>query len=281
MHADMAMIFFVLLGTLFLLRRALLVSWICLLLAALINPFCLLLLPLFLRILMKELQAQPRVQRVLWWFSLLLFSALLVALAYTPYWRGLGLAGLALRLGEVFWPQTTQHSLLTAFAQLPFASWPPVAWLLTPLHWLILPVLAIGLILLTGIWMVDNLEMVLLFGCWIFLTLTILWPISSPWLILLPLALSLARFSRRTALMAHLLTLGSLVAYYLSIASQQWNGQALVTIGLPMLIWGWAIFFFSTWQMTHREAEQPAAQLPAPKKVGISRPPWSSQRIQQ
>lgn len=276
MHADLAVIFFLLLGAFLLQHRSFLLSWISFLLAALINPLCLLLLPLFLRALAREVRSLSRGRRALWWLALCFFSALVVGLAYAPYWSSLGLNGIALRLRAVFWPDTDHDSLLAALSRLPFATWPPAAWLLTPHHWMILPALAVGALLLLGIWITDTLELALLFGSWIFLVLAIFFPISSPWLILLPLALALASSSRRTALLAHLLSAGMLVAYCLSLWPTLWEGQALVTLGLPALIWGWSLFFLSTWQMAHHEDEE-AAQAPQPRKrPGLSRPSWPS-----
>lgn len=276
MRTDLAVIFFLLLGALFLQHRSLLLSWVCLLLAVLINSLCLLLLPLFLRALARETRTLSRGGRVLWWFALPFFSTLVVVLAYAPYWSSLGAGGIAQRLRAVFWQDTAHDSLLAALSKLPFASWPPAAWLLTPHHWMVLPALIIGALLLLGIWITDTLELALLFGSWIFLALVILLPVNSPWLILLPLALSLASSSRRTVLLAHLLTAGMLVAYCLALWPSRWDGQALVTLGLPALIWGWALFFLSTWQMAHHEDEEAAPAPQTRKRLGLSRPSWPS-----
>jgi hypothetical protein len=276
MNPDSVVIFFLLLSIFFLQRRALLVSWICLLLAALINPFCLLLAPLFLHTLAKETRTLAGGRRALWWMGWLFFSALVLVLTYAPYWPGLGIGGIAFHLRKVFWQDTAQHSLLAALGQLPFAAWSPVAWILTPHHWLIIPALVIGILLLLGTWIAENVELSLLFGSWIFLALAILMPIGSPWLILIPFVLTLASSSRRTALLAHLLSIGSLVAYYLLLWPGTWGGQALVTIGLPLLIWGWTLFFLSTWQITHPENEEIELASRTHPLLSISRPSWPS-----
>lgn len=275
-HAALAVIFFLLLAVLFLQRRALLLGWISFLLSALVNPLCLLLGPLFLRVLRKETQIFRPVRRVLWWLVCGLFSVLVVVAAYAPYWSGLGAGGIALHLGQAFWQDGAQHSLLAALMQLPFAAWFPASWLLTPHHWLAFLALPVLLLLLLGIWITDNVELSLLFGSWIFLLLAVLLPLSSPWLILVPFALALASSSRRTLLLAHLLTIGSLLSYYLLLWSSQWNSQALITIGVPVLIWGWTLFFLATWEMTHPEDE---GTLPLPqnrRRLSISRPAWPS-----
>lgn len=277
-HADIAVIFFLLLSIFLLQRKVLLVSWVCLLLAALINPLCLLLGPLLLHALLKETRDLAAGRRILWWIGLWCVSFLVVVLAYAPYWSGLGIAGIVSLASQTFWQHTAQHSLLAALEQLPFAGWPPAAWLLEPHHWLILLALTVGILFLLGIWIADNAELLLLFGSWIFLALALLLPVSSPWLILLPLALALASSSHRTSLLAHLLALGSLLAYALLLQTSTWSGQALVTIGLPALIWGWTLFFLSTWEMTHPEETETGVVARTPRRSGISlsRPSWPS-----
>lgn len=272
---DLATIFFLLFGVFLLQHRSLLLSWACFVLAALINPLCLLLLPLFWRALAREMRLVSRGGRVFWWLLCLLLFALIVVLAYAPYWSGLGINGIALHLRATFWQDGAQSSLLAALSKLPFANWPPTAWPLTPHHWLLLPALMVGGLLLLGIWITDNLELALLFSSWIFLALFIFLPVNMPWLVLLPLVLALASSSRRTVLLAHLLAGGALVAYCLAYWPGHWDGQALVTIGLAALIWGWTLFFLSTWQMTHHE-DDGDEDLPTRKRLGISRPAWPS-----
>ena len=269
---DLATIFFLLFGAFLLQRRSLLLGWACFVLAALINPLCLLLLPLLLRVLAKEMRVGARGGRTSWWLLCVLLFALIVVLAYAPYWSGLGIDGIAQRLQAVFWEDGAQSSLLAALSKLPFASWPPAAWLLTPHRWLLLPAVIIGGLLLLGIWITDNLELALLFSSWIFLALFIFLPINTPWLILLPLALALASSSRRTGLLAHLLAAGALVAYCLAYWPGHWSGQALVTIGLAALVWGWTLFFLSTWQMTHQEDDEEEEQ--GRRRLSLSRPSW-------
>jgi hypothetical protein len=274
-QAYLVVIFLLLLGALFLQRRALLVSWFCLLLSALISPLCLLLLPLFLRVLIRETRAFSGRGRVWWGISVLIGSLLLPALVYAPYWSGWGIAGIGSQVSQAFWQTTAQRSLLATFSQLPFANWPPAAWLLLPEHWLLLPGVIVSLLLLLGLWIGDNLELALLFGSWIFLVLAMLLPQSSPWLSLLALALSVASSSRRTSMLAHLLTLGVVVDCVLLFLNNQWSGQALLTIGVPVLLWGWTLFFISTWEMTHQDEPE---DEPTPRRLSISlsRPSWPS-----
>ena len=147
------------------------------------------------------------------------------------------------------------------------------AWLLTPHNWLLLPAVIVGGLLLLGLWIVDNLELALLFSSWIFLALFLFLPINTPWLVMLPLALSLASSSRRTALLAHLLAAGALVAYGLDYWPGRWDSQALVTIGLAALVWGWTLFLITTWQMTHQDDEE---EQPVRRRLSLSRPSWPS-----
>lgn len=271
---DLAALFFLLFGTFLIQRRSLLLGWACTVLAALINPLCLLLLPLFLRALAREMRLISRGGRVFWWLLSFLLFALISVLAYAPYWSGLGVDGIARQVSAAFWQNGAQSSLLAALSKLPFAAWPPFAWLLTPHHWLLLPAVMIGGLLLLGIWITDTLELALLFSSWIFLVLFIFLPVNMPWLILLPLGLSLASSSRRTVLLAHLLTTGALVTYCLAYWPTHWDGLALVTIGLTTLIWGWTLFFLSTWQMTHHDDDD--GGQPARRRLSISRPSWPS-----
>ena len=69
-------------------------------------------------------------------------------------------------------------------------------------------------------------------------------------------------------------TAGALLAYCLAYWPAHWSGEALVTIGLPMLAWGWTLFFLSTWQLAHHEDEENPP--PARKRLGLSRPSWPS-----
>ena len=131
-------------------------------------------------------------------------------------------------------------------------------------------------LLLFGLWLADTLELGLLLSTWIFLALVVLLPINWPWYMLIPLALAIVSASRRTILLAMLLTLGATLEYYFLLWPQVWQSLALVTIGLPLVLWGWTLFFASTWLMTRPgvELEQPPAKTT--KGFSFSRPPWSS-----
>jgi hypothetical protein len=84
MHQTVVVVLFVLLAVFLLQRNSLMFSWIFLLLATLINFWCLLVLPLFFRLLGKEARAMRRGEGLLWWLGLICVSALVMVLAYTP-----------------------------------------------------------------------------------------------------------------------------------------------------------------------------------------------------
>jgi len=261
MHYEIVVVFFVLLAVLFCQRNSLLPGWICLLLAALINILAVLLLPLFFRLIWKETRLMQRWRRVLWWLALIVLSGVVVALAYAPYWRGWSLAGIASDMRQVFVQDSAVNSLDAAIIHLPTGFPPFLSSLVLPHHWMILVAVIVGCLLLLGTWLTTTLEFVLLFSSWIFLALVVLLPVNWPWYILLPLALAISSGSFRTRLLALLLTMGAALEYYFGLLHPVWPGQGLMTIGLPLLIWGWILFFTSTWHMTRSDD---TAQSPAP-----------------
>jgi len=70
---------------------------------------------------------------------------------------------------------------------------------------------------------------------------------------LLPLALAIISTSRTTVQLAILLTMGAALEYYFLLWPKVWPNLALVTIGLPLLIWGWTLFYTTTWLMMRPE----------------------------
>src|SRR6266567_1197230 len=277
MHYDLVVILFILLAAFFYQRKAFLLGWVCLLLATLMNALVLLLLLLFMRALWKESRAMPGGRRFLWWAALLGISAVIVVLAYSPYWPGWGLAGVEKQIRSAFVPDMALNSLDGAVMHLrvwSIGSPAAIAWVASPLSWSIIATVVIAILLLLGLWLVENLELALLFGSWIYLAALVLSPLYQPWFILLPLTLAICNASTRTTLLALLLAAGALLSYYFWLWPQPWVSQALINIGLPLLIWGWTLFFTSTWRMTHAQnSEQVPAVKPSPR---FSRPPWLS-----
>src|SRR6266567_492450 len=277
MHYDLVVILFILLAAFFYQRKAFLLGWVCLLLATLMNALVLLLLLLFMRALWKESRAMPGGRRFLWWAALLGISAVIVVLAYSPYWPGWGLAGVEKQIRSAFVPDMALNSLDGAVMHLrvwSIGSPAAIAWVASPLSWSIIATVVIAILLLLGLWLVENLELALLFGSWIYLAALVLSPLYQPWFILLPLTLAICNASTRTTLLALLLAAGALLSYYFWLWPQPWVSQALINIGLPLLISGWTLFFSSTWRMTHAQnSEQVPAVKPSPR---FSRPPWLS-----
>jgi len=274
MHYDLVVILFILLASYFYLRRAFLLGWVCLLLAVLMNALCLLLLPLYLRALWKESRVMQGGSRALWWLLLAGLSAIIVTLAYYPFWPGWGASGLGAQLRQVFAPAAALNSLDAAIQHLHIASPAAIAWIAAPLTWTILAAIAAGSLLLLGIWLVENLELFLLFACWVLLVVFMLSPQVWPWGVLLPLALAISTGSTRTTLLAFLLAIGAALSYYFWLWQDIWAGLALATIGLPLVIWGWTLFFASTWRMTRGSNSGQVAAVRPSGGPRLSRPSW-------
>ncbi len=272
MHLDVVVVLFVLLAVLFFQRKSPILGWVLMLLAVLINMLTLLLLPLFFRLLLKETHTMSTERRVFWWLSVAGVSALVVILAYAPYWSGWGLAGLLTYTQQVFLPDKAINSLDAALINLPVRLPLVLSWLAAPHHWTIFAAVMVGMLLLLGCWLADTVDLVVLFSSWVAMALLILMPTYWPWYALLPAALALTSTSRRTMLLALLLTMGALLSCYFWFWQPPWTGQALVTIGFPVLAWGWILFFATTWEMIHANIQQPEAQGTKPARKGLSRP---------
>jgi len=273
MHNELVVILFILLASYFYLRKAFLLGWVCLLLATLMNPLCLVLLPLFLPILWKETRGMRGGQRALWWLLLIGLSAIMVSLAYYPYWPGRGMAEITTQLNLVFAPNTAINSLDAAILHLHLNA-PVIAWIAKPLTWNILAAMVAGSLLLLGVWLVENLELALLFASWVVLAFFALSPQSWPWGVLLPLTLAICSSSTRTILLAFLLAMGAALSYYFWLGQDVWVSHALVTIGLSLVIWGWWLFFTSTWRMTRGGNSGQVPTVKAPGGPRFSRPSW-------
>jgi hypothetical protein len=133
----------------------------------------------------------------------------------------------------------------------------------------------VACILLFALWFAVTLELTLLFSSCLLLLLVILMPLYWPWYVIPPLVLAICSTSRSTISLALLLTLGSLLSFFFLLGPAPWPGQALLTVGLPFLLWGWMLFFTSTWQMT-RSAESEESEKQVRRAPSFSRPPWLS-----
>lgn len=274
MHVEVVVLLLILCAVLFFQRNLPLLAWAFVVLSVLTNLFCLLLVPLFFRQLSKDARTMVAGRRLLWWLPVVVITALLIFLAYVPYWSNWGLSGLGASFQHTFLQDSAINSLDAALLNLPIKLPPFIAWLAMPHHWTLFAAIAVACFLLLGIWLSDNLEFLLLFSSLIFLSLLLLLPIYWPEYTLIPLALALCSCSRRTILLAILLTAGAYLSYYFWLWQPVWPNQGLVTIGLPLLIWGWTLFFSSTWELFAANNQNVTQQTPGPRRglSGFSRP---------
>ncbi len=286
MHLEVVALLLLLCAVLFSQRNLPFLTWAFVLLSVLTNLFCLLLVPLFFRLLSQDPRPLAAGRRTLWWLLVLVITMLLIFLAYVPYWSNWGIHGIGTSLQHTFLQDSAINSLDSALLNLPIKLPAFVAWLALPHHWTLFAAVAVACFLLLGIWLSDNLEFLLLFSSLIFLSLLLLLPIYWPEYTLIPLALALCSFSRRAILLAVLLTAGAYLSYYFWLWQPVWPAQGLVTIGLPLLIWGWTLFILSTWEMFSVN-NQNTTQQPSRPRRGLSgfsrpslpsRPPWPGRR---
>jgi len=280
MHQELVIVFFVLLAVYFLQRDASVLSWFFLLLAVLVNAICLLLLPIFLLMIVKKMRFAMLREQVLLWLILLVLLPIVFVLAYLPYWNGWGWNGLVTNLALVFFPLHPLNSFDAFLLDLPLSK--TISTLLNPVYWSGALLGCIGLFLLFLFWLADTVEWFLLYVGWLLLFFFILHPLYWPWFLLLPLAVVLCSAHGRTLLLGIFLTIGAFFSYYCWSRGLTWKVQGILTIGLPCLVWGWCVFFMSTWKMTRAkekvlaEASQQRALRPRPP--WLSRPSWPSRQ---
>lgn len=275
MHEVMIALLCVLLAILFLQREATLLSWVFALLAALLNLCCLLLLPLFLIMLLRQMRFSLWWRRVLWGAAMIVVTVLFVVLAYVPYWPSWGLAGLGTALRQLFWPDSAINSFDAALLNLPVHLPAFLSLLLAPQHWAIAMLIIEGVFLLFALWLAATVELTLLCGSWLFLLLVLLHPLYWPWFLLLPLALALGSRQRHAIVLVVLLMFGALLCCYFQQWDPTWPGQGLLVIGVPVLVWGWLMFFIAAWHRTVGVQLQKAQQV-ANRSPRLTRPPWLS-----
>jgi hypothetical protein len=283
MHLDIVVALFLLLAVAFFLRDSLILCWVFALLAVLVNILFLPLLLLCLHLINLHLRFIRLGFRLLWYLGMLTITALILALAYAPYWEGWGIEGLRAALVQTFWLQGAINSLDAALLNLPMDLPKLVSWAAMPSHWTPGVLLIAGTFLLFSLWLANTLDLVLFCASWLFLILLLLLPTYWPWYLIVPFTLALCAKNRGTTLLTVLLSLGALLCYYWWQLPTVWKGQALGTIGLPFLLWGWIEFFSSTWRMT-RPTLPPAQKRPRgisnftrrSRPSWLSRPTWPS-----
>ncbi|HCI82053.1 MAG TPA: hypothetical protein DHW02_20450, partial [Ktedonobacter sp.] len=255
------------------------IGWVFVVLTALINLLWLPLLLLFFRYMLHESRILRVNQRLLWWIGMALTSILVIVLAYAPYWHTLGFGGFVSQLHDTFLPDTATNSIDASLLNLPIAA--HISWLLAPHSWSLLVLGIMTLFLLLGLLLADTLELIVLFSCWLLLILVFLSPTYWPWYALGPIALALCSTHRRTLLLTTMLTIGAFLSFSFLLIGN-WQGQALVSIGLPIIIWGWVLFFSVTWQMVgertqherRMERTQGVQSIQGGRSSGLSRPSW-------
>jgi hypothetical protein len=279
-HQVLIVIFFVLLAIYFLQRDANVLSWFFLLLALLVNFVCLLLFPIFLRMIMRKTRFLVIGEKLLLWLTLLLLSLVVFVLAYLPYWNGWGWHGLVTNIVLIFLPSHAQNSFDSMLRALPLSQ--AVLNIINPIYWGEVLLGFVGLFFLFIFWLADTVDWLLLSASWLLLIFVILLPVYWPWYMLLPLALVVCSAHSKTLLLAIFLLLGALLGYYYWFRDLTWQGQAIFVLGFPCLLWGWSVFFISTWQMRRakeaalEEAQQQIARRPRPP--WLSRPSWPSRQ---
>lgn len=278
MHQEVVVVLFLLLAIVFLLRKSPLMAWIFALLAVLTNPFVLLVLPLFLIMCVRQSSKMRFLRLVSWWLGFWIATILMLALAYIPYWQDMGLHGLVANLLPLFWQRVGINSLDSALLALPMQLPASVTWVLLPQHWALIALGLVGCFLLFALWFANTVELLTWCACWLFLLLAFLMPVYWPWLIIVPLALALCAARNGTIDLAVLFSLGALLGYYCWLMQPVWSGQALVAVGMPVLLWGWTLFFASTSRMMRANATLPEGnrKRSAPR-FWFSRPPRASQ----
>jgi hypothetical protein len=256
-HQEVVVVLFLLLAVHFLLHNVSLLSWIFALLAVLVSSFYVIILPLLLVMAFRQTRVLRLGPLVLWWLTFWLVTALVIGLAYAPYWPGLGFAGLQANLQQTFWQGMAINSLDAALLNLPLQLPSALAWLLMPQHWSLVVLAIVALFLLFSFWFSHTIELFVLCASWLFLLLLLLMPVYWPWYVLIPLALVLCTAGRSTIQLAILLSLGGLLCYYFWLWQPVWAGQALLTVGLLFVVWGWVLFFSTTWQRKREDEEAP------------------------
>jgi hypothetical protein len=273
MHLQIVVTLFILLATFFFMRSSTLLGWIFVVLSVLTCPFYLLLVPLFLRLIGGKTYLTPG-RRLLWWIIVCLITILVVVLAYAPYWQDWGVVGLAAQMRALFIRNYAVNSLDGTFLDIPLRGSISLWWIVAPPNWSLLVLGIAGVFLLFGFWIADTPQLVMLCGSWVLLIMVMLQPVYWPWYIIVPFVLAICAINRSTMLLATLLVIGASVAYYCGIGQSEWSRQALLTIGIPLMIGGWVLFFGATWRMTR--AKIPEEKRTRPRIKGLSRPAWLS-----
>ncbi|GCF09306.1 hypothetical protein [Dictyobacter arantiisoli] len=275
-HPEILLVSFLLLALFCLQRGANVLSWVCALLAFLVCPYALIILPLLFVFALRRASLQGCGWFFLCALGMLVVTVLVIFLAYIPYWKGWGVIGILLNLRDIFWQAHAINSLDAAILNMPVHLPANLSWLILPQNWSLGALTIIGCYLFFSLWFANSIETMLQCCGWLLLLWAILQPLYWPCYLFVPIVLALSSASRKTAWGALLLMLGALASYYFWQWPDVWTGQGLAVIGIPCLLWGWCIFFYATWQMALGRSNQPLEDDNNSPTFPIEHPPWAS-----
>jgi len=242
-HQEMVIILLVLLALISIQRNATILSWVFILLAALVNLTCLLLLPIFLFCLLRQTRLMGCFWQLSWSLGMLLVTVLVVFMAYIPYWQGWSLPGMWLNLREVFWRDSSLNSLNAVIIALPLHLSPAIMTYLQPPYWSLGVLALLTCYLLLVFILADSIDLTLLCGGWLLLLWLVMSPIYWPWYLLIPMIFAICAGNRKLTLCTVLLSCGAFLCWYYWQWREPWPLEGLVVIGIPCLLWGWVLFF--------------------------------------
>ncbi|GCE26151.1 hypothetical protein KDA_16350 [Dictyobacter alpinus] len=275
-HPEILLVSLMLLALLSFQRDATLLGWVFALLASLISLYSILLLPLLFVYALRRARLLGCGWFLLWTLGMLLVTALVLVLAYIPYWQGWGVTGILLGIRDIFWQEGAVNSLNAAIINMPIQLPANILWTFQPHNWSLAALIIILLYLLITVWVIDTFEALLQCSGWLLLLWTILQPTYWPWYMILPFIVATSTSNRRETLAAILLLSGALISYYFWQWSNIWEGQGLAIIGIPCLLWGWALFFHATWQMLRGNSSRRQFVQDESRPQKLQRPPWFS-----
>jgi hypothetical protein len=255
-HQELVVIMLLLLAFSSMQRNATILSWVFLLLAALVNLSYLFLLPLFFCWLVRQTRFQGCLWRISWLLGMVLVSALVIFLAYIPYWQGWSVMGMLLNIRQVFWQNSVINSLNAAVLALPLHLPAMVMAYVQPTFWSLVVLGILACYLLFVLWLADTLSLVIFCTGWLLLLWLVLMPVYWPWYLLVPLLFALCAGSRKLMFCALLLTAGALLCFVLWQLPRALPVEGLFIIGIPCLLWGWSLFFTTFGRLFARRAAE-------------------------
>ncbi|WP_201370486.1 hypothetical protein [Ktedonobacter robiniae] len=264
------------------LRGALLVGWLFLLLAMLMYPPCVVLLPLCAGFFIREnaLRHASRWRRLGQWTLLCVLSLFALGLTYLPYWQGWGGGGLLQQGQMIFWSPEAHASLEAGLLALirGHPGWVADMW--QPSWWVVGELVVMACFLGFSLWLAQTLELLAFCAAWLLLLLAYLHPVYRSASLLLPLVLLLCTGSWRSLALLLLLQIGALATYDYGLQQPGWELAGLLGICLPFLLWGWGLCICAAWRMARARSvpEEPVKPRRGLSRFSsrLSRPGWLS-----